>query len=129
MKTTPATKLTAILATLVVMAIVAPAPLMAQYHTRGSAKGGATKLMRTYAIEQLQPKLAVSNPAMSCENCKDVAVTVREHKFKGASKPQVLVSKKTVVRHLCPDCRNEWKVVGHGKDKVKVAVHSCASCL
>jgi len=129
MKTIASTKLTALLASVVAMAILAPSPVLAQYHTTGSAKGGATKLMRAYAIEKLQAKSTVASPAMSCENCKDVAVIVHEHKFKGASKPNVLGSTKTVYQHQCPNCRNEWKVTGHGKNKVRVAKHLCASCL
>lgn len=132
MKTTIKNRLSAILAITVASGLLFSLPLNAQVHTRGSAKGGATKLMRDYASKKLRTESVTNTQLMSCEKCKDIVVTVRDRKFKGAgSKPAVLRSgpTKKVLRHLCEDCSTQWKVTGHGKNKVSVAKHECAKCL
>lgn len=130
MKTTIQKKLNAILVATMASGFLISWPLQAQVHTRGSAKGGASKLMRTYAAEQLKAAGAERTQAMDCENCKDLLVTVRARHFKGAgTKPSISPSEtKQVLRHACSGCTTQWKVKGHGKNRVSVAKHGCSEC-
>jgi hypothetical protein len=99
-----------------------------QVPEKGSAKGGAMLLMKH--------RPPVSEPSnyqpMSCAKCTDTTVEVKDNEpTKGAAAKAQLaggVPTKLVSRHGCEGCGNEWKTTGHGKAKVTVAIHKCASC-
>jgi len=99
---------------------------------KGSAKGGATRLMQLNAPKATAPVTTPDYKPMSCVRCKDTVITVRDTDTRGAG-ARTLVSggapSKTIAKHLCNACGNEWAVSGHGKAKTFLAVHTCASCL
>jgi len=99
---------------------------------KGSAKGGATKLIQLNTPKAAAPITMPDYKLMSCANCKDSVITVRDTDTRGAG-ARTLVSggarTKTIANHLCNACGNEWVVSGHGKATTFLAVHTCASCL
>jgi len=92
---------------------------------------GATKLLRLSAPQVTPVAVASDYKPMSCANCKDSFVAVPDTEIKGAG-ARALVSNGTptriVAKHLCGTCANKWVVKGHGKAKVSIPVHQCASC-
>ena len=92
---------------------------------------GATKLLQLSAPQATPVAVAAEYKPMSCANCKDSFVAVPDTEIKGAG-ARALVSSGTptriVAKHLCGTCANKWIVKGHGKAKVSVPVHQCASC-
>jgi len=99
---------------------------------KGSAKGGATRLMQLNAPKAAAPVTIPDYKPMSCAHCQDTVITVRDSDTRGAG-ARTLVSgsapTKTIAKHLCNACGNEWVGSGHGKAKTFLAVHKCASCL
>ena len=98
----------------------------------GSAKGGATRLMQLNAPKAAALVTTPDYKPMACAHCKDRVITVRDTDTRGAG-ARTLVSggapTKTIAKHLCNACGNEWVVSGHGKAKTFLAVHKCASCI
>jgi len=91
---------------------------------------GATRLLTG---TKAPPVTIASNyKAMSCANCQDRFAAIPDTDTRGAG-ARVLVTDgpltRIVAKHLCGGCTNEWVVKGHGKAKVSVAVHKCASCI
>jgi hypothetical protein len=99
---------------------------------KGSAKGGATRLMQLSTVKATTPITTLDYKPMSCAHCKDGVITVRDSDTRGAG-ARALVSggapTKTIAKHLCNACGNEWVVSGYGKTTTFRAVHTCASCL
>jgi hypothetical protein len=92
---------------------------------------GATKLLQLSAPKATPAAIVSDYKPMPCANCKDSFVTVPDTEIKGAG-ARALVTGGTptriVAKHLCGSCANEWVVKGHGKAKVSVPLHKCASC-
>jgi len=99
---------------------------------KGSAKGGATRLMQLNAPKAAAPVTTPDYKPTPCAHCQDTVITVRDTDTRGAG-ARTLVSAgaptKTIARHLCNACGNEWVVSGHGKATTFLAVHKCASCI
>jgi hypothetical protein len=98
---------------------------------KGSAKGGATRLLQLNTPKATAPITTQDYKPMSCAQCKDAAITVRDTDTRGAG-AKTLVSgsaMKTIAKHLCNACGNEWVVSGQGKATTFLAVHKCGSCL
>lgn len=94
---------------------------------KGSAKGGASLLMRTPTV-----MAAPAYKAMSCAKCTDIFVALPDNEPKGAGAKALLAAElptKIVAKHRCETCANEWKTVGQGKAKRDVAKHTCNSCV
>ena len=112
------------------MCEVARAEAMEIMLTHAQEKG-ATKLLQLSAPQVTPVAIASEYKPMSCANCKDSFVAVPDTEIKGAG-ARALVSSGTptriVAKHLCGTCANKWVVKGHGKAKVSVPVHQCASC-
>ena len=94
----------------------------------GQIKGG----QRLIELNRREPLPAVEtgkSAPMPCAKCKDVVVVRRNTEAKGG---QALIAggvpTKNVASHLCGGCGNKWEMVGHGKKKVSVAVHTCTEC-
>ncbi len=68
---------------------------------------------------------------MPCAKCTDLVTNVPDVTSKGlgarALKSQG-VPTKTVMRHQCPGCGVDWKIVGVGKGKHASPTHKCAAC-
>jgi len=126
MKTKFTPKLATVTAFAVALGLFTLAPLAGQAQEKGSAKGGATLLLKP-AI----PSSTADYQPMACANCRDTVVTIRDTEFKGAgAKAQLSGGPATrmIVKHGCGACTNDWVVKGHGKAKVDVPVHKCGSC-
>jgi hypothetical protein len=99
---------------------------------KGSAKGGATMLLQLNTPKATAPITLPDYKPMACAHCKDRVITVRDSDMRGAG-ARTLVSggapTKTIAKHLCNACGNDWVVSGHGKMTTFLAVHTCASCL
>src|ERR1041385_5914699 len=82
---------------------------------KGSAKGGATRLMQLNAPTATAPVTIPDYKPMSCAQCKDTVITVRDTDTRGAA-ARTLVSggapTKTIAKHLCNACGNEWSITG-----------------
>lgn len=96
---------------------------MANAQEKGSAKGGATKLMEVTGRAATAKADPSNYTPMSCPKCKNDFVRRVDWTARGASKPVV-----AVVRHLCGGCENDLVVSGHGKAKITTTVHTCNSC-
>jgi hypothetical protein len=126
MRTTLTPKLATVAAFTVALSLFTLAPLAVTAQEQGSAKGGATLLMKP-AI----PFSTTDYKPMACANCKDTVVAIPDTDFKGAgARAQLSGGTPTinVVKHLCTACSNDWVVKGHGKAKAEVPVHKCATC-
>lgn len=95
----------------------------AQAQEKGSAKGGASLLLKpiktTEDVAKLEPGDMV---AMSCPKCKTITVTYVET-TKGHIKEE-----KAKTEHLCPGCETKFETKGHGKAKKDEVVHICKKC-
>jgi predicted RNA-binding Zn-ribbon protein involved in translation (DUF1610 family) len=95
----------------------------AQAQEKGSAKGGASLLLKpvktTQDIEALQPGDAV---VMSCAKCKTITVNYVET-TKGHIKEE-----KVKQEHLCPGCGTKIETKGVGKSAKDVVTHVCKKC-
>jgi hypothetical protein len=92
---------------------------------------GATRLLQLNAPAAAAATTAATYTPMSCANCKDSFITVRDTDVKGAGAKTLLAGgppMKVVATHLCGSCSNEWVVKGHGKAAISVPVHKCGSC-
>lgn len=91
---------------------------------KGSAKGGASKLLPPVVVYPGKPA-----EAMKCAACKDTLVTAINREVRGGG-ARDLISKNEVkvAKHLCASCGTTFNVVGHGKAKRDVATHTCADC-
>jgi hypothetical protein len=95
----------------------------AQAQEKGSAKGGASLLLKpiktTQDIEALQPGDAV---VMSCPKCKTITVhyveTTKGHIKDGKVKQE----------HLCPGCETKIETKGVGKVAKNEVAHVCKKC-
>ena len=99
---------------------------------KGSAKGGATKLMQLNAPKAAATVTTTDYKLMACAHCQDSAITVRDSDTRGAGARALVsggASTRTVAKHLCNACGNEWVVSGHGKATTFLAVHKCGACL
>jgi hypothetical protein len=67
---------------------------------------------------------------MLCVQCKNVYTSVPDIAAKGAEALMALgAPTKTVVTHLCADCKTTIKVVSLGKHSpADIVNHKCASC-
>jgi len=95
----------------------------AQAQEKGSAKGGASLLLKpiktTQDIEALQPGDAV---VMSCAKCKTITVNYVET-TKGHIKEE-----KVKQEHLCPGCGTKIETKGVGKTAKNEVAHVCKKC-
>lgn len=87
-------------------------------HAEVITKGGASGLMKATAPQTGKPA-----PAMKCADCVSEFVIVKVPTFKGTVPGTAILE-----RHGCKACGTKWVTTGHGKAKVDVAVHTCASC-
>jgi hypothetical protein len=94
-----------------------------QAQEKGSARGGATQLLKPIKtvgdVEALQPGDAV---VMSCAKCKTMTV-----KYVETTKGHIKEAKVKDV-HLCPGCETKIETTGHGKAKKDEVVHVCQKC-
>ena len=91
---------------------------------KGTAKGGATQLMRPVRTPQDLGDLKPGDMmVMSCPKCKNVTVSYVEPTFK-ATEPK----EKVKNQHTCPSCGTTTAVEGHGKAKKDVLKHVCTTC-
>ena len=91
---------------------------------KGTAKGGATQLMKPVRTPQDLGELKPGDMmVMSCPKCKNVTVTYVEPTFK-AMEPK----EKVKTQHTCPSCSTTSTVEGHGKAKKDVLKHVCMTC-
>jgi hypothetical protein len=105
------------------VALLASAALPVHAQEKGSAKGGATLLLKpikaTGDIEALKPGDAV---VMSCPKCKTITVTYVET-TKGHVKEE-----KAKLEHLCPGCQTKIETKGVGKGASTEVTHVCNKC-
>lgn len=105
------------------LALVLATAGTAQAQEKGSAKGGATLLLKPIKtvpdIEVLKPGDAV---VMSCPKCKTMTVTYVET-TKGHIKEQ-----KVKTEHLCPGCETKIETKGVGKAAKDEVAHVCKKC-
>jgi len=70
------------------------------------------------------PAVAAKTEGMRCSKCVDVATSRTPANAKGA---EVATGVKQVrYHHGCPSCETQLTVVGEGKAKQTVALHSCS---
>ena len=95
----------------------------AQAQEKGSAKGGASLLLKPIKtaqdVEALQPGDAV---VMSCAKCKTITVHYVE-----ATKGQIK-DEKVKQEHLCPGCQTKIETKGVGKAAGSAVAHVCKKC-
>jgi hypothetical protein len=116
----------------IAVALFAGASVAVNAQEKGSAKGGATRLMQLNTPKVVAPVTTADFKSMPCDHCKETAITVRDTDTRGAGARALVsggASTKTIAKHLCNACGNEWVVSGHGKATTFLAVHTCASCL
>ena len=116
------TKLTtAIAAAALVAVLLAPAAIAQE---KGSAKGGATKLLPPVVAYAARPA-----DAMQCAACTDTLVTAANRDVRGGGARDLMGKNEiTVAKHLCASCGVTFETRGHGKAKTETAVHICAGC-
>ena len=106
----------------IALLLATPSSMQAQ-EKKGSARGGATQLLKPIKtvedIEALQPGDAV---VMSCPKCKTMTVNYVE-----TTKGHIKEDKVKQV-HLCPGCESKIETTGHGKAKKDEVVHICQKC-
>jgi heme A synthase len=118
MKTTSINPIARLTGLTVIAVLLAFAAGEARAQEKGSAKGGASLLMRPTA-----PVTTSDYKPMSCAKCKDEYVKRTDWTARGANKPVI-----TVARHLCAGCETTIATEGFGKAKRDVATHKCTSC-
>jgi len=116
------TKLTkAIGAAALVAVLMVPAAIAQE---KGSAKGGAAKLLPPVAVSAAKPA-----DAMKCIACTDTLVVGVNREVRGAAARDLIGKNEiTVAKHLCVSCGTTFETRGHGKAKTDVAVHTCDGC-
>jgi len=106
------------------VAAVIVMPVNSSAQEKGSAKGGAQKLMKPVStLEDLSAIQPGDMMVMSCPKCKNVSVSYVERTFK-----PVATTDKVKTQHTCPGCNNTITVEGHGKAKHDVVKHVCQKC-
>jgi len=106
------------------VAAVIVMPVNSSAQEKGSAKGGAQKLMKPVtSLEDLSAIQPGDMMVMSCPKCKNVTVSYVERTFK-----PVATTDKVKTQHTCPGCNNTTTVEGHGKAKHDVVKHVCQTC-
>ena len=91
---------------------------------KGSAKGGATKLLPPVLVYPAAPTIA-----MTCIACTDTLVTGVNREVRGAGARDLIGKNEiTVAKHLCVSCGTTFETRGHGKAKTDAAVHICGDC-
>ena len=115
----------------IALTLFAGATVAGSAQEKGSARGGATKLVQLNTPKAIVPASIVDNNSMSCAHCQDVAITVRDTDTRGAGARTLIAGTPTttLAKHLCKACSNTWVVSGHGKTATFLAVHKCGSCL
>lgn len=99
---------------------------------KGSAKGGATKLMelnKVKTVGDIEALKVGDTFAMACAKCETILVKEVVSTAKGA---EVLAANgqptKIIGKHLCPGCGSNIEIVGHGKAKESKITHTCEKC-
>lgn len=117
------TKLSKAMGAAALVAVLLVPAAMAQ--EKGSAKGGASKLLPPVLVYPAAPAAA-----MKCIACTDILITGVNREVRGAG-ARALIGKNevTVARHLCASCGVTFETRGHGKAKTDVAVHTCGDCV
>ena len=116
----------------IAVALFAVTTVAGNAQEKGSAKGGATRLLQLNAAKAAAPAFIPDFKPMTCTLCKDSAITVRDSDTRGAGARTLVsggASTKTIAKHLCNACSNDWVVSGHGKTTTFLAVHKCGSCI
>jgi hypothetical protein len=92
---------------------------------KGSAKGGASRLLPPVAVYPAKP----AEP-MKCAACTDVLTRGVNREVRGGGARDLIGKNEiTMAKHLCASCGTTFEVQGHGKAKRDVAVHVCGDCL
>ena len=126
MKTIHSNRLACYAALAVASTLLLALPPRVNADAPNTAKGGA--LLQQFARPE-SPKEAPEIKAMNCPNCRDEVVSARDAGAKGGAALMVGgAAVKTQTQHLCPACGARWSVVGDGKAKQSVAVHTCPNC-
>ena len=114
---------TLLLGSSLAVALMVATTWTAQAQEKGSAKGGATLLLKpiktTQDLEALKPGDAV---VMTCPKCKSTTVTYVET-TKGHIKDE-----KVKIEHLCPGCETKIETTGIGKAAKGEVSHVCKKC-
>src|SRR5262245_41635764 len=116
----------------IALTLFAGATVAGSAQEKGSARGGATKLLQLNTPKATMPVSTVDNKSMSCAHCQDIAITVRDTDTRGAGARALIAGgtpTTTLAKHLCKACSNTWVASGHGKTATLLAVHKCGSCL
>lgn len=99
---------------------------------KGSAKGGATKLMemnKVKTVGDIEALKVGDTFAMACAKCETILVKEVVSTAKGA---EVLAANgkptKIIGKHLCAGCGSTIEIVGHGKAKESKITHTCGAC-
>jgi hypothetical protein len=93
---------------------------------KGSARGGASELMKLKPIKTAEDIAAIQagdSVVMACPKCKSIYVTVVQKENKPGT-----ASELAAERHLCPGCATTIETTGHGKAKKDEVVHVCKDC-
>src|SRR5262245_52038988 len=120
------TRLTKVIATLCCMATVVAFIITASAADTGSAKGGASELMKLKPIKTVEDVTALKaedQVVMACPKCKSIYVTRVVKENKPGQSRQVAATE-----HLCPGCGNKIAYKGHGKAGKEEITHVCKSC-
>jgi len=96
-------------------------PVQAQ--EKGSARGGATQLLKPIkTVGDLEGLKAGDAVVMSCPKCKTMTVSYVER-----TKGQVTEGKLKEA-HLCPGCETKIETTGQGKAAKDTVIHVCKKC-
>jgi hypothetical protein len=110
------------------VAITVTTAVNAQYKPAGNDGISASPKVRQMLNERkASPAPAVTvTPAMACAKCAEVFTTEVNRQAKGA---QILVGTATqkVAKHTCTACETRFALVGEGKAKHTVAIHTCGA--
>jgi hypothetical protein len=127
------TTLWPVLAATVLFALPTRAP--AQYQAVGEDGIAASPKLRARLEEERRnhrpATVLATTKQMSCNQCKDTLVTVRDTESKGAGARALLAGgppTKAVARHECKGCGTDWIIAGQGKARTNIALHRCTGC-
>jgi hypothetical protein len=105
------------------VALALATPQSAQSQEKGSARGGATQLLKPIkTVQDLEGLKAGDAVVMSCPKCKTMTISYVER-----TKGQV-TEEKIKQEHLCPGCETKIETTGFGKAKKDQVVHVCKKC-
>lgn len=112
-----------ILGSSLALALMLAAMQPAQAQEKGSAKGGASQLLKPIkTVQDLEGLKAGDAVVMSCPKCKTITVSYVE-KTKGH-----ITEEKVKQEHLCPGCETKIVTTGQGKAAKDTVVHTCKKC-